>query len=331
MDEETVSRLREAKALFDEGILSELEFKDQKAALLGMNKAAAAAAPAKSAAKRKSEAAEVKPAAKRKSDTEGAAPAAKKRGKAAELDLREGDAGVMVSGPGTFKAKALLKESGGSWSKDLQAWVFPRGSAEEVAEALRGADFEVELTVHASSDYDRAAVVAAEKKAKEDALRKDIEDARGVAKHATLEVKQHKKAILVTGETTKVKEVMRGLQGSWNRTLNGWIFTPATLDELIKELTGDASNDVTIDPALAKMAAARASAVAAKARLVAARADRDVVAAKAEAEDEAAAEPKRLNGGDDEPKSKRTRGASSSQASADSAASAPAEQKLAMC
>ena len=40
--------LREAKALFDEGILSADEFKDQKAALLGLNRTATAAAPAAS-------------------------------------------------------------------------------------------------------------------------------------------------------------------------------------------------------------------------------------------------------------------------------------------
>jgi len=41
---------------------------------------------------------------------------------------------------------------------------------------------------------------------------------------AKLNIAPHKKAILVTGETMKVKETLKALSGSWNKALVGWVF-----------------------------------------------------------------------------------------------------------
>jgi hypothetical protein len=45
-----------------------------------------------------------------------------------------------------------------------------------------------------------------------------------VAAGATLSVRPHKRAVLVTGDTQLVKEQLRALKGSWNKALQGWIF-----------------------------------------------------------------------------------------------------------
>ena len=45
-----------------------------------------------------------------------------------------------------------------------------------------------------------------------------------VAAGATLSVRPHKRAVLVTGDTQLVKEQLKALKGSWNKALRGWIF-----------------------------------------------------------------------------------------------------------
>ena len=42
--------------------------------------------------------------------------------------------------------------------------------------------------------------------------------------NATLSVRPHKRAVLVTGDTQLVKEQLKALKGSWNKALRGWIF-----------------------------------------------------------------------------------------------------------
>ena len=146
MDPETVQALRDTKGLYDEGILTEAEYKEKKAELLKPKPKAApapaAAPPRKKASeaggakkKKASEASDAAPAKKQKAADDGDAPAkkAKAGGKAAELVLQDsGAAGVLVTGGGTFRAKSLLSSLGGTWSKPLKAWVFAAGSAENV-------------------------------------------------------------------------------------------------------------------------------------------------------------------------------------------------------
>ena len=51
-----------------------------------------------------------------------------------------------------------------------------------------------------------------------------VEASCSAAAGAVLTVSPHKKAVLVTGETQKVKELLKALKGSWNKGLGGWCF-----------------------------------------------------------------------------------------------------------
>ena len=66
-----------------------------------------------------------------------------------------------------------------------------------------------------------------------------------VGASATLMVAPHKKAILVTGETVKVKDTLQSLGGSWNRQLNGWCFPGSKRGAVLSVLCHDATNRVT--------------------------------------------------------------------------------------
>jgi hypothetical protein len=142
MDADTVQALRDAKALFDEGILSEQEFKEKKAELLQPKAAPVTTKPKpkpKPAPKKKSEAkpkAEKKP--KKSTASSDGSEKEKKAPRVAELTLQDaGEDGVLVTGSGTFRAKSLLASLGGSWSKKLKAWVFGAGTAHATAAALK--------------------------------------------------------------------------------------------------------------------------------------------------------------------------------------------------
>ena len=133
---------------------------------------------------------------------------------------------VLVTGD-TYSAKATLKSiGGGAWCAPLNGWVFPESKRAAVAAALGG---------DASADASDAA--AAEPPA----------PAPSVDANATLLLAKHKKALLVSGETLKVKEQLKSLRGKWNRGLNGWIFPFSAKDDVLKLLRQDAINKVEED------------------------------------------------------------------------------------
>ena len=57
---------------------------------------------------------------------------------------------------------------------------------------------------------------------------------------AALTIKAHKRAILVGGDTLKVKDQLKGLGGSWNRGLQGWIFPGSRRQEVVTLLRAGA-------------------------------------------------------------------------------------------
>ena len=102
MDADTVQALRDAKALFDEGILSEQEFKEKKAELLQPKAAPVTTKPKpkpKPAPKKKSEAkpkAEKKP--KKSTASSDGSEKEKKAPRVAELTLQDaGEDGVLAA------------------------------------------------------------------------------------------------------------------------------------------------------------------------------------------------------------------------------------------
>ena len=257
MDADTVQALRDAKALFDEGILTEQEFKEKKAELLQPKAAPVAAKPKpkpKPAPKKKSEAkpkAEKKP--KKSTASSDGSEKEKKAPRVAELTLQDaGEDGVLVTGSGTFRAKSLLASLGGSWSKKLKAWVFGAGTAHATAAALKASTAPaISLTVEEGG--------AGAAKRRESSLASAKAEALAAAAtagaSATLEVCKHKRAVLVKGDTKNVKPVLQALEGSWNKGLGGWVFPMKKREEVLAALRQDPTNTINEDPALVAEAA----------------------------------------------------------------------------
>ena len=62
--------------------------------------------------------------------------------------------------------------------------------------------------------------------------------------HAELTIAPHKKAILISGDTRSVKEVLKALGGSWNKSLAGWIFPGSRRGLVVDVLRKDPTNTV---------------------------------------------------------------------------------------
>eukprot|EP00966_Prymnesium_polylepis_P148642 3433771-Prymnesium_polylepis.1 len=76
---------------------------------------------------------------------------------------------------------------------------------------------------------------------------------------AELTVRPHKKAILVAGDTLKVKEQLKAIGGgSWNRSLQGWIFPGSKKDAVVLALEAGKST-VKVESTDATDAAAASS------------------------------------------------------------------------
>ena len=56
----------------------------------------------------------------------------------------------------------------------------------------------------------------------------------------SLELKEHGKGLLVTGDTKSCKDDLKSLGGKWNPTLNGWVYSPNRREDLEKYMeTGE--------------------------------------------------------------------------------------------
>ena len=130
---------------------------------------------------------------------------------------------VLVTGD-TMALKDKLKGvGGGQWNKQFGGWLFPESKRAEVTAALEDAG----ATIHAGA-------------AAEPAPAEPSVDA-----NAQLVIAPHKKAILVTGDTKKVKEQLMALRGSWNKFLCGWCFPGSRRSEVLALLRADPTNTVT--------------------------------------------------------------------------------------
>ena len=114
----------------------------------------------------------------------------------------------------TFKVKDELKGiAGAAWSKPLGGWLIPADRRDEVAAVLDKAGI-----AHSAEAPGTGAEAAAA------ATTAVVEASCSAAAGAVLTVSPHKKAVLVTGETQKVTELLKALKGSWNKGLGGWCF-----------------------------------------------------------------------------------------------------------
>jgi len=153
---------------------------------------------------------------------------------------------ILVTGD-TMAVKEKLKSLGGSWNRPLQGWCFPATKSDALVELLRQ-DSANMVTVLDTEIADPAASQAGEPAtggaaASESASSGGPQPSQNA--NASLTVKPHKKAILVTGDTMAVKEQLTSLGGSWNRPLQGWCFPGGRKDAVVELLRRDTTNNVT--------------------------------------------------------------------------------------
>lgn len=123
-------------------------------------------------------------------------------------------------------AKSTVKSLGGCWvGPPLNGWCFPVEQREALSKALSEAGICVDGAKAAASSAAPCVQPS-------------------VNANASLHVKKHKRAVLVTGDTLQVKVQLQGLGGRWNRTLGGWIFRPGQHEEVVALLRKDSTNAV---------------------------------------------------------------------------------------
>ena len=131
-----------------------------------------------------------------------------------------------------FKDVALrekIKGLGATWCKPLSGWILP--------ESARAA-----AQTYVDGGEPTAADVARARGGNRGGSLEDPEPTANA--NAKLVISPHKKAIMVAGETMKVKEVLKALGGSWNKALGGWIFQGSKKDQVLRVLRKDPTNTV---------------------------------------------------------------------------------------
>ena len=265
MDADTVQALRDAKALFDEGILSEQEFKEKKAELLQPKAAPVTTKPKpkpKPAPKKKSEA---KPKAEKKpkkstassdgSEKEKKAPrvaGAHAPGRGRGRRLGDGQRHVPREIFAGVARRELVQETEG-----LGFWGWHRARDGRGAQGVDGAGHCSDGGGGRRRRGEAARVVAGV------GGRGEAEALRGGGRHSWLHrvrrhargFCKHKRAVLVKGDTKNVKPVLQALEGSWNKGLGGWVFPMKKREEVFAALRQDPTNTINEDPALVAEAA----------------------------------------------------------------------------
>lgn len=243
---ELASELRELKKLADEGLLTSEEFAAKKALLLGISPVAAP----------QPQAVVGQPVLAQALHDASAVPAqavAKAKGRApptgVTLVLADTGPHVMVTGD-TLRAKNQLKELGARWDKRLTAWLLLGKTADWVPKLeAKGITCIVDKT---DTDTDPIKRREAELQAEKDAA---LERGAAAAANAHLTVSRHKRAILVTGDTTRVSDVLRALDGRWIGSLGGWCHPGSKTTEVIAALRNDPTNTVVDNTAKPEAAA----------------------------------------------------------------------------
>jgi len=117
---------------------------------------------------------------------------------------------ILVTGEDTKKYKDVLQEEGGRWNGILKGWVFSRKKEDDIMELL-------------GKDLDVMSEASGVKKNKPEA-------------NSAIEIIDYSdKSILVKGtDTKKFKEELKGLNGRWNASLGGWIFSKKKKPEVMK-------------------------------------------------------------------------------------------------
>jgi hypothetical protein len=121
--------------------------------------------------------------------------------------------------------RETFKTLGAVWVRDLKGWVFPEASRLAVSKVIAGEEVDeddLEGVVDPTAD-----------------------PSPSVNANAVLSVSMHKKAVLVSGDTREVKDVLKAMKGSWNKGVGGWIFPGSKKEQILRVLRADETNDVT--------------------------------------------------------------------------------------
>jgi protein tyrosine phosphatase (PTP) superfamily phosphohydrolase (DUF442 family) len=236
---EVIEQLRELKKLTDEGLITEQEFTAKKAQLLDlppMNAMPPVQATPIATAVVAAPGAAALPAAKPRASKAPDKPI----GTGVSLTVADcGTRGVMVTGD-TLRAKAQLKAMGGRWDAKLTAWLFHGMTVAQLVEDLQARG--INASEDAADGIDPAERRQAELNAEKQAALDHGATANACAK---LTVARHKKAVLVTGDTSKVKDMLRALDGKWIPSLGGYCHAGSRTTELLAALRADPTNEVT--------------------------------------------------------------------------------------
>lgn len=145
---------------------------------------------------------------------------------------------ILVAGD-TFKVRNELKAIGGGvWCKPFNGWVFSADQRDAITATLD----------KAGSSYTDSAPgthAASAQASSAEAIDAAKEASTTASAGASLTVAPHKKAVIVTGDTMKVKDILKGLKGSWNKTLKGWVFPGSQRDLVLETLRADPTNTVS--------------------------------------------------------------------------------------
>lgn len=228
ISDEMVQQLRKLKELTDDGLLTPEEFAAKKAQLLNLPPPASPAAVAQAAPSAAPSVVVGKPMVVT----------------GVSLVLSDcGSKGVMVTGD-TLRAKSQLKAMGGRWDPALTAWMLCGKALAERRSELEGIGMQIRVDggAEASDAIDPIARREAELHAEKAAV-----FAAGAAANAgaKLVASRHKRAILISGDTVRVKDMLRALDGRWIPSLGGYCLPGSKLAEALAALRADPSNEVT--------------------------------------------------------------------------------------
>jgi len=195
------------------------------------------------------------------------------RNAGAALTLVKHKRAIVVKGD-TFKVKEQLGALKGSWNRTLGGWVFQGSRKDEILSLLRadgtnvvsdetdgttdGGSTSAEQPVEATQGNEAgtsgmpspaapSSIAPSSNAASPSVAPTGATSAASPSRNAgaALTLVKHKRAIVVKGDTFKVKEQLGALKGSWNRTLGGWVFQGSRKDEILSLLRADGTNVVS--------------------------------------------------------------------------------------
>lgn len=140
------------------------------------------------------------------------------------ITIRPHKKAIILSGD-TMKVKDILKSKGGKWNKALSGWVFPSSKKDQISLALMDSNVRLEELEETREEKTQS--------------NEETKQERGESKEldTIIELKTHKNAVLVVGNTLAARNILKNCKGKWNSSLRGWIFSKRRVNEIVQALT----------------------------------------------------------------------------------------------